>query len=112
MSSAIALRWVQNPLDTSVNTTSLGAMNAESPDREVYERMARLEEGLKTMKAEYEGALDRNNAAFERLRADMALHREDGAKRDKANIQWIVGTVFGATVLIIAFMSLLVRWPI
>ncbi|MCY4260725.1 MAG: hypothetical protein OXC91_10745 [Rhodobacteraceae bacterium] len=44
-------------------------------------QMAVMEERMTSMKAKYEGALDRNNAAFERLRADMALHREDGAKR-------------------------------
>ena len=37
---------------------------------------------METMQARSESALDRNNAAFERLRADMALHREDDAKRE------------------------------
>ncbi len=64
--------WPQNPLDISVNPTTLGAMNTGNPDRDVYERIARLEERINTMQAKSESALDRNNAAFERLRADMA----------------------------------------
>ncbi|MCY4260314.1 MAG: hypothetical protein OXC91_08645 [Rhodobacteraceae bacterium] len=64
--------WSQNPLDISVNPTTLGAMNTGNPDRDVYERIARLEERINTMQAKSESALDRNNAAFERLRADMA----------------------------------------
>ncbi|MCY4300304.1 MAG: hypothetical protein OXC68_01025 [Aestuariivita sp.] len=74
--------------------------------------MARLEERMETMQAKYEGALDRNNAAFDRLRADMAGFREDAEKRDKENQRWIVGLVLGAAVLIIAVLGILIRWPV
>jgi len=46
------------------------------PD-ELRERMARLEERMETMKAEY--------------RTDIARLAEDMAKRDKDNQRWVVG---------------------
>ena len=75
-------------------------MNQDNPDRILNERMARLEERMNTMKATYEGALDRNNAAFERMRADMATYREDAVKRDKDNLRWVVGLFIVAIVII------------
>ncbi len=77
-------------------------MDQDTPDCRLNERMARLEERMNTMQARYEGAL-------ERLRTDIATGREDAVKRDKANIQWLVGTVFGAAILIITVLGLLLR---
>ncbi|MCY4242747.1 MAG: hypothetical protein OXD36_13520 [Rhodobacter sp.] len=42
---------------------------------------------MKTMQAEHESALDRNNAAYERLRVDMANQKV-----------WLFALVFGAVV--------------
>ena len=45
----------------------------DAPDNhELDRRIAVLEERMNTHQATYETALERNNAAFERLRADMA----------------------------------------
>jgi len=45
----------------------------DAPDiHALSERLAVLEERMNTHQATYETALERNNAAFERLRADMA----------------------------------------
>jgi len=49
-------------------------------------RLAVLEERMKTMHAEYEGALDR-------LRADMAAHREDAARRETRIILAMIAVV-------------------
>ncbi len=68
-----------------------------SDNATLNERVAQLEERMNTMNERYDKGL--------------ALLREDIAKRDKANIQWIVGTVFGATVLIISVLSFLLLWP-
>ncbi|MCY4301867.1 MAG: hypothetical protein OXC68_09075 [Aestuariivita sp.] len=47
---------------------------------------------METMQAKYEGALDRNNAAFDRLRADMANQKI-----------WIFALIFGAVATGITF---------
>jgi len=41
-----------------------------------------------------------------------SLLREDIAKRDRATVQWIVGVVFGAALLIIAVTGLMIRFPV
>lgn len=79
-------------------------MDDMSDNNQLVRQLAKLEERMNTMQAKYEGALDR-------LRADMAAGREADAKRDKANIQWIVGTVAAAAILIIAVLGFLLRWP-
>ncbi|MCY3996873.1 MAG: hypothetical protein OXF07_12095 [Rhodobacter sp.] len=48
---------------------------------------------MSTMHAEYESALDR-------LRADMAAHREDAAKRDRDNLRWLIGLWIAAVVIL------------
>ena len=50
---------------------------------------------MKTMQAEYEGALDR-------LRADMATHREDAARRETCILLWVAGMI-GLAVAILGF---------
>ena len=55
---------------------------------------------MKTMQADLSASLERNNAAFERLRADMATHREDAAKRDKDNLRWQIGLWIAAVVIL------------
>ena len=60
----------------------------DAPDNhEPGRRIAVLEERMKTMQAEHESALDRNNAAYERLRVDMANQKV-----------WLFALVFGAVV--------------
>jgi len=60
----------------------------DAPDNhELDRRIAVLEERMKTMNAKYESALDRNNAAYERLRVDMANQKV-----------WLFALVFGAVV--------------
>ncbi len=53
-----------DPLDMSVNPPILWFMDAGSPDRDVYERIAGPEERINTMQARSESAPDRNNAAL------------------------------------------------
>ncbi|MCY3994704.1 MAG: hypothetical protein OXF07_01050 [Rhodobacter sp.] len=48
---------------------------------------------MKTMHAEYEGALDR-------LRADMERRDADAAKRDKDNLRWQIGLWIAAVVIL------------
>jgi len=60
-----------------------------------------------TMKAEYESALDRSNAAFERLRADMADWKTDMAKRDKDNQRWVIGLFVAGIIIIIGAVGFL-----
>ena len=68
---------------------------------------------MKTMKAEYGSALDRNNAAFDRFRADMAAMREDAAKRElrleramNGRDKWFYGLLIS---LLVGVVLLLVR---
>ncbi|MCY4301870.1 MAG: hypothetical protein OXC68_09090 [Aestuariivita sp.] len=63
--------------------------------------------------------LAKNESAIDRLRADMekrdkeAMNRDkDAIQREKENQRWIVGLVLGATILIIAVLGLLIRWPV
>ncbi len=62
-------------------------MNPDPDMHTLAKDVAVMEERMEMLKAEYESALDRNNAAFDRLRADMASQRV-----------WIFALVFGAVV--------------
>ncbi len=53
---------------------------------ELSERIARLEERMKTMQAEY--------------KTDIARLAEDQAKRDKDNLRWMVGLWIAAIVVL------------
>ena len=64
---------------------------------QLSERIARVEERLKTMQAEYEGALERLSRQL--------------AERDTANTRWVVGSIAVAAVFIVAVVGLLLRWP-
>ncbi len=80
---------------------------SEAPDNHALARqLAVLEERMNTRQAEYESALERiagdHRDALGRLQTDMA-------KRDKSNIQWIAAMIFGASVLIIAVIGLMIR---
>ena len=59
--------------------------------------VARMGERMNTQQANYEGALERLGKQI--------------AERDTANTRWIVGTVAVASVLIMAVLGLLIRWP-
>ncbi|MCY4167735.1 MAG: hypothetical protein OXE82_05595 [Rhodobacter sp.] len=66
----------------------------DAPDiHELARQVAVLEERMKTMHAEYEGALDR-------LRADMERRDADAAKRDKDNLRWQIGLWIAAVVIL------------
>ncbi len=68
---------------------------------------------MNTRQAEYESALERiagdHRDALGRLQTDMAARDAENAKRDKSNIQWIAAMIFGASVLIIAVIGLMIR---
>ncbi|MCY4167206.1 MAG: hypothetical protein OXE82_02880 [Rhodobacter sp.] len=80
----------------------------DAPDiHALSERLAVQEERMKTMQAEYDGALDRLRADMAAHRADMAAHREDAAKhredaakRDKDNLRWLIGLWIAAVVIL------------
>ncbi len=61
------------------------------------ERVARLEERMKTMQAEY-----RTDIA--RLAEDMAKRDAESAKRDRDNQRWVV-SLFIAAIIIIPILS-------
>ncbi len=63
------------------------------------------------MQADLSASLERNNAAFERLRADMAKHREDAAKREPRMIVTVSAIVIGGGGLAVAFLALLIGLP-
>jgi len=84
----------------------------DAPDnRELAHRFALLEARMDTQLAKNESAIDRMNALIADLKTENANRGKEAATRDKATIQWIAGLVFGATVLIIAVLGLLIRWP-
>ena len=64
---------------------------------ELRERVVRLEERMETMKAEY--------------KTDIAILARQLAERDTSNTRWLIGTIAVATVLIVAVLGLLIRWP-
>ncbi|MCY3995616.1 MAG: hypothetical protein OXF07_05715 [Rhodobacter sp.] len=77
----------------------------DAPDsHELDRRIAVLEERMKTMQADLSAALERNNAAFERLRADMAA-------RETRMIVTISAIVIGGGGLAVAFLALLIGLP-
>ena len=55
---------------------------------------------MKTMQAEYESALDRLRADMAAHREDAARHREDAAKRDKDSLRWQIGLWIAAVVIL------------
>ena len=63
------------------------------------------------MQADLSASLERNNAAFERLRADMAKHREDAAKRETRMIVTVSAIVICGGGLAVAFLALLIGLP-
>ncbi|MCY4260977.1 MAG: hypothetical protein OXC91_12035 [Rhodobacteraceae bacterium] len=75
-------------------------MESESDMHTLARQMAVMEERMKSMKADYESALDR-------LRADMALHREDGAKRETRMLLAMAGMIG----LAVAILGILISLP-
>ena len=70
---------------------------AAPPDGDYDRRIAVLEERMKTMQAQYEGALDR-------LRADIA-------RQELRLTITVVGTVVGTVGLAVAILGFLIRLP-
>ncbi len=79
-------------------------MGAAPENYELDRRIAVLEERMKTMQADLSASLERNNAAFERLRADMAA-------RETRLIVTVVATVIGGGGLAVAFLAFLIGLP-
>lgn len=72
-----------------------------TPDtRELALKVARMEGDMNALHSDVKAALERNNAAFDRLRADME-------RRDKDNTRWQIGLVIAAVVV----LGILIRWP-
>ena len=63
-------------------------------------QLARLEERMETKQAQYETGLARLETRITRL-------AEEGAKRDKDNLRWLVGLWVAAIVV----LGILIRWP-
>ncbi len=76
----------------------------DAPDiQPLSERIAVLEERMETRQAEYESALDR-------LRADMAAHREDAARRDAARSERDATARWWQTAILIAAIAALITF--
>lgn len=67
----------------------------EPTAHEMAVKLAALEERMKTMQAEY--------------KTDIAMLAAENAKRDKANIQWMVGLWIAAVVVIIAVLGFMIN---
>jgi len=116
-------------------------MNDDPEIHEISARIIRVEERMNTMQSDLSASLERFRADSAVLREDIikrdkeqserysllrediikrdkeqserySLLREDIAKRDRATVQWIVGVVFGAALLIIAVTGLMIRFPV
>jgi len=116
-------------------------MNDDPEIHEMSARIIRVEERMNTMQSDLSASLERFRADSAVLREDIikrdkeqserysllrediikrdkeqserySLLREDIAKRDRATVQWIVGVVFGAALLIIAVTGLMIRFPV
>jgi len=70
----------------------------EPANHEISERIAVLEERMKTNYAETESVLDR-------LRADMADWKTDMARRDKDNLHWTIGFGIAQIAVTIAVLA-------
>ena len=78
---------------------------SETPDiHQLARQVAVLEERMKTMQADLSAALERNNAAFERLRADMA-NRETRIERTiGARDKWLYGLLISVLVAVVLIL--------
>ena len=99
---------------------------SEPTIHEVSKELATLREQMNTHQAKYEGALDRfhaamskNDAAFERLRTDMAKRDADAAKRDAdaahreiIRLRWQIGIWIAGVLVTIAAMGIFIRLAI
>ena len=74
----------------------------------VNERVSVQGEQMKTMHAEYEGALDRLRADMAQMAADSAKRDVDAAKRDNRLMLVIVGTIVAVGSLATAVLGILV----
>ncbi len=59
---------------------------------------------MKTMQAEYK-------TDIARLAEDIAKRDTETARRDKANIQWMIGMAVAGVLLIIGVLGFLIRFP-
>ncbi len=86
----------------------------EPTSHELSERIAVLEERMKTLQSDLQGTLERFRADTANLKADMADWKADMAKRDverdaeahrrdKDNLRWQIG-LWVATIVILGFL--------
>ncbi len=92
---------------------------SEPTIREVSKELATLREQMNTHQAKYEGALDRfhaamskNDAAFERLRTDMAKRDADAAHREIIRLRWEIGIWIAGVLVTIAALGIFIRLAI
>ncbi|MCY4007775.1 MAG: hypothetical protein OXE84_13290 [Rhodobacteraceae bacterium] len=93
-------------------------MSEEPTLHELAKLCAVLEERMNTKMAENETLKADLAATLSGMRADMATHREDAAKRDKDNQRWVVGFGIAQMVLTVtvlaagfAFLGILIGLP-
>ncbi len=70
---------------------------------------------METMQAEHQTDMERiasdQRTVYERLSKELVQRDIEMAKRDKANIQWMVGMAVAGVVLIIGVPGFLIRFP-
>jgi len=74
-------------------------------NHERAKEIAVLRADMKTLQSDLQGTLERFRADMAVWKADMADWKTDMAKRDKSNMQWIVGFVLGSAVLVITVLG-------
>ena len=93
-----------NPLTEPVVPLPLVSMTTGSPGSGLRARIARLEERMETMKAEYRTDIARlaeDMAKRDMEAANVAARRDaEAAKRDKENLRWVIGLFITAIVII------------
>ncbi len=77
-------------------------MTDEPTPHQLSERITRLEGELKAQEERMKTTTAENESALDRLRADMATHREDAAKRETRLILAMAGMI-GLAVAILKF---------
>ena len=77
-------------------------MTDEPTPHQLSERIVRLEGKLEAQEERMKTTTAKNESALDRLRADMATHREDAAKRETRLILAMAGMI-GLAVAILKF---------
>ncbi len=78
---------------------------AEPTNHKLSERIAVLEERMKTLQSDLQGTLERFRADMADWRTDMADWKTDMARRDKDNQRWTVGFGIAQIAITIAILG-------